>query len=139
MTTIVNYRLIYKPRAMLFFRGTMLPVDVFHFKSKHKVSDEFCQKHCNPSQWTELVGEDGEWVFNSSAAEQVNVWIGGYQAIVRDMLHHNYNFFLDKMVKRRNEVVLTKLRRMSKAPYHIPPYPPTVHLIHSTFFLRINK
>ncbi|KAJ3725375.1 hypothetical protein C8R42DRAFT_640253 [Lentinula raphanica] len=53
----------------------MLPVDVFHFKSKHKESDEFCQKHCNPAQWTELVGDDGEWIFNSSAAEQSNVWI----------------------------------------------------------------
>ncbi|KAJ3723383.1 hypothetical protein C8R42DRAFT_695872 [Lentinula raphanica] len=106
-----------------FFQGTMLPVDVFHFKSKHKESDEFCQKHCNPSQWTELVGEDGKWVFNSSAAEQSNVWIGGYQAILRDMLAHNFNFFLDEMIKRRNEVFVAKLRQESKAPYHIPPYP----------------
>ncbi|KAJ4474712.1 hypothetical protein C8J55DRAFT_390910, partial [Lentinula edodes] len=101
----------------LFFRGTMLPVDVFHFKSKHKESDEFCQKHCNPLQWTELVGDNGEWVFNSSAAEQGNVWIGGYQAIVREMLPHNYNFFLDKMIKRRNEVLVAKLRRAGNAPY----------------------
>ncbi|KAH7877019.1 uncharacterized protein C8R40DRAFT_1168942 [Lentinula edodes] len=107
----------------LFFRGTMLPVDVFHFKSKHKESDEFCQKHCNPLQWTELVGDNGEWVFNSSAAEQGNVWIGGYQAIVHEMLPHNYNFFLDEMIKRRNEVLVAKLRRAGNAPYRIPPYP----------------
>ncbi|KAJ3884500.1 hypothetical protein GG344DRAFT_60442, partial [Lentinula edodes] len=106
-----------------YFRGTMLPVDVFHFKSKHKQSDEFCQKHCNPSQWTELVGEDGEWVFNSSAAEQANVWIGGYQAIVREMLYYNYNFFLDEMIKRRNAVLVAKLSRTNQAPYHIPSYP----------------
>ncbi|KAJ3825170.1 hypothetical protein F5880DRAFT_1478758 [Lentinula raphanica] len=109
-----------------FFRGTMLPVDVFHFKSKHKESDEFCQRHCNPSQWTELVGDNGEWVFNSSAAEQANVWIGGYQAIVREMLYYNYNFFLDKMIRRRNEVLITKLRKASQVPYHIPPYPATL-------------
>ncbi|KAJ3902565.1 hypothetical protein F5879DRAFT_923726 [Lentinula edodes] len=107
----------------LFFRGTMLPVDVFNFKSKHKESNEFCQKHCNPLQWTELVGDNGEWVFNSSAAEQGNVWIGGYQAIVREMLPHNYNFFLDEMIKRRNEVLVAKLRRAGNAPYRIPPYP----------------
>ncbi|KAJ3743291.1 hypothetical protein EV360DRAFT_57709, partial [Lentinula raphanica] len=106
----------------LYFQQVMLPVDVFHFKSKHKESDEFCQRHCNPSQWTELVGDDGEWVFNSSAAEQGNVWIGGYQAIVREMLVHNYNFFLDEMIKRRNEVLVAKLRREGKNPYHIPPY-----------------
>ncbi|KAJ3925660.1 MAG: hypothetical protein NXY57DRAFT_906811 [Lentinula lateritia] len=106
-----------------FFRGTMLPVDVFHFKSKHKESDEFCQKHCNPSQWTELVGEDGQWVFNSSAAEQSNVWSGGYQAILRDMLPHNFNFFLDEMIKRRNEVLISRLRHEDQAPYHIPSYP----------------
>ncbi|KAJ3793389.1 hypothetical protein GGU11DRAFT_691873 [Lentinula aff. detonsa] len=105
------------------FCGTMLPVDVFHFKSKHKESDEFCQKHCNPSQWTELVGEDGEWVFNSSAAEQSNVWSGGYQAILRDMLPHNFNFFLDEMIKRRNEVLIAKLRCEGRAPYCIPSYP----------------
>lgn len=99
----------------------MLPVDVFHFKSKHKESDEFCQK--NPSQWMELVGDNGEWVFNSSAAEQGNVWIGGYQAIVREMLPHNYNFFLDEMIKRWNEVLVAKLHRAGNAPYRIPPYP----------------
>ncbi|KAJ3990923.1 hypothetical protein F5050DRAFT_1582260, partial [Lentinula boryana] len=105
-----------------FFRGTMLPVDVFHFKSKHKESDEFCQKHCNPAQWTELAGEDGEWVFNSSAAEQSNVWIGGYQAILRDMLAHNFDFFLDELIKRRNKILVAKLRQEGKAPYHIPLY-----------------
>ncbi|KAJ3795740.1 hypothetical protein GGU11DRAFT_836671 [Lentinula aff. detonsa] len=105
-----------------FFRGTMLPVDVFHFKSKHKESDEFCQKHCNPAQWTELAGEDGEWVFNSSAAEQSNVWIGGYQAILRDMLAHNFDFFLNELIKRRNKILVAKLRQEGKAPYHIPLY-----------------
>ncbi|KAJ3770157.1 hypothetical protein FB446DRAFT_790719 [Lentinula raphanica] len=110
-----------------YFRGTMLPVDVFHFKSKHKESDEFCQKHCNPAQWTELVGDDGEWIFNSSAAEQSNVWIGGYQAILRDMLAHNFDFFLDEMIKRRNMVLVAKLRQEGKAPYRIPPYPSSMY------------
>ncbi|KAF8218781.1 hypothetical protein L208DRAFT_1347395 [Tricholoma matsutake] len=71
-----------------FFSDVILPVDVFHFKSKHKETDEFCQKHCNPALWPELVDADGKWVFNSSIAEQVNVWIGGYLAIVCDMLPH---------------------------------------------------
>ncbi|KAJ3967654.1 hypothetical protein EV361DRAFT_929610 [Lentinula raphanica] len=104
-----------------YFQGVMLPVDVFHFKSKHKVSDEFCQRHCNPSQWKDLVGEDGSWVFNSSAAEQTNVWFGGYAAIVHEMLAHNCDFFLDEMILRRNEILVEKLRRNAKFPYHVPP------------------
>ncbi|KAG7100133.1 hypothetical protein E1B28_001913 [Marasmius oreades] len=104
-----------------YFENVILPVDVFHFKSKHSESDAFCQQHCNPAQWAELVGEDGKWVFNSSIAEQTNVWIGGYQAIVRDMLAHNYDFFLDEMIKRRNQILVAKLRRTANYPYHVPP------------------
>ncbi|KAL0566230.1 hypothetical protein V5O48_015786 [Marasmius crinis-equi] len=104
-----------------FFENVILPVDVFHFKSKHSEADEFCQRHCNPAQWVELVGEDGKWVFNSSIAEQTNVWIGGYQAIVWDMLAHNYDFFLDEMIKRRNEILVAKLKCTGRFPYHVPP------------------
>jgi hypothetical protein len=103
-----------------FFSDVILPVDVFHFKSKHKETDEFCQKHCNPALWPELVDADGKWIFNSSIAEQVNVWIGGYLAIVRDMLPHRYDFFLDEMIKQRNQVVVEKLRKSGQIPYHIP-------------------
>ncbi|EIN04542.1 hypothetical protein PUNSTDRAFT_76162 [Punctularia strigosozonata HHB-11173 SS5] len=105
-----------------FFRRTILCVDVFHFKSKHKTTDEFCQKHCNPAMWTELHDDAGKWHFNSSAAEQGNVWLGGYQAIVRDMLPHRYNFFLDEMIMRRNEVTIRKLEESGMVPYHVPRY-----------------
>jgi len=99
-----------------------MPVDVFHFKSKHKETDEFCQKHCNPALWKVLADENGNWVFNSSIAEQVNVWLGGYLAIVRDMLPHRYDFFLDEMIKRRNEFVVEKLKKSGHIPYRIPPF-----------------
>jgi hypothetical protein len=99
-----------------------MPVDVFHFKSKHKETDDFCWKHCNPAQWTELADANGKWVFNSSAAEQVNAWIGGYLAMVREMLAHRYDFFLDEMIKRRNEVVLERLANAGQAPYHVPHF-----------------
>ncbi|KAK1234616.1 hypothetical protein PQX77_002180 [Marasmius sp. AFHP31] len=102
------------------FDNVILPVDVFHFKSKHKDGD-FCNKHCNPTRWTELVGEDGKWVFNSSAAEQTNAWIGGYLVMVRDMLPHNYDFFLDEMIKRRNEVTIARLRQAGDHRYKVPP------------------
>ncbi|KDQ56438.1 hypothetical protein JAAARDRAFT_70720 [Jaapia argillacea MUCL 33604] len=76
-----------------FFHWVILAVDVFHFKSKHKESDEFCQKHCNLALWKVLVDKEGKWMFNSSAAEQANVWLGGYLVVVCEMLPHRYNFF----------------------------------------------
>lgn len=103
-----------------FFRRVVLAVDVFHFKSKHKQTDEFCQKHCNPALWSELSNADGTWVFNSSAAEQANVWLGGYLCMVREMLPHRFDFFLDEMIKRRNEKQVEKLRVRGNAPYCIP-------------------
>ncbi|KAK1216033.1 hypothetical protein PQX77_021351 [Marasmius sp. AFHP31] len=103
-----------------YFKNVILPVDVFYFKSKHKVTGEFCQKHCNPAQWSELVGDDGKWIFNSSVVEQTNSWIVGYQAIVRDMLPHNYDFFLDETIKRRNELLRNRLLVAGKIPYCMP-------------------
>ena len=52
--------------------------------------------------WMDLVHDDGQWVFNSSAAEQANVWFGGFQAIVRDMWVERFNFFLDEMIMCHN-------------------------------------
>ena len=65
-----------------YFKDIGLTVDVFHFKSKHAETDIFCQTNCNPIAYPELLSDDGEgWYFNSSIAEQTNVWLGGYHAI----------------------------------------------------------
>ncbi|KAF8576846.1 hypothetical protein K439DRAFT_1622535 [Ramaria rubella] len=64
------------------FENVTLPVDVFHFKSKHKESDGYCGHNYNPAQWGELMDEaTGKWIFKLSAAEQVNGWFGGFQAM----------------------------------------------------------
>ena len=85
-----------------YFDNCALPVDVFHFKSKHKAQDPFCRRYCNLYLWTDLVDETGHWVFNSSATEQTNAWFGGFQTLVRDMRVERYNFFLDEMIMQRN-------------------------------------
>lgn len=103
-----------------YFDGCALPVDVFHFKSKHKISDIDCQQNCNPYIWKELRTEDNKWRFNSSAAEQTNAWFGGYQAIVREMQGDRYDFFLDEMIKRRNRLLVSELKRSGQRPYSIP-------------------
>ncbi|KAJ7143236.1 hypothetical protein C8R46DRAFT_920031, partial [Mycena filopes] len=68
-----------------YFDRVGLPVDVWHFKCKHKEGDLFCQTHCNPTRFQELVREDGTWVFNSLAAEQSNAWFGKFQNDVQEM------------------------------------------------------
>jgi hypothetical protein len=95
-----------------------LPVDVFHFKSKHKETDAFCGMHCNPVLWPELM-TNGKWTFNSSAAEQTNVWMGGYLSMTREMRSVLFNFFLDEMIRRRNEWNIRELERKGYQPRYI--------------------
>ncbi|KAJ7166282.1 hypothetical protein B0H12DRAFT_1040638, partial [Mycena haematopus] len=100
-----------------YFENVGLPVDVFHFKCKHAVRDGFCQVNCNPAQFRELIGSDGKWVFNSSAAEQANVWFGKFQNTVREMPVLRFNFFLDEMISLRNEKIIADLRKAGKKPH----------------------
>ncbi|KAF8807013.1 hypothetical protein BYT27DRAFT_7292820 [Phlegmacium glaucopus] len=100
-----------------FFEDIGLTVDVFHFNCKHSVKDAFCQSNCNPVMYPELLGENGKaWYFNSSIAEQTNVWLGGFHAILREMKVERYNFFLDQMILLRNKMTNKKLQKGGKCP-----------------------
>lgn len=59
-------------------------VDAFHFGG-HKESDGDCKMHCDPSKFPVLKKADGSWLFNSSAAEQANMWFGRFQSKVKEM------------------------------------------------------
>jgi hypothetical protein len=92
------------------FSDIGLAVDVFHFKSKHATTDTFCQENCNPAHFPELRGEGSKaWYFNTSIAEQTNVWLGGFHAICREMIAMRFDFFLDEMLIMRNTATLAKL------------------------------
>ncbi|KAF9061180.1 hypothetical protein BDP27DRAFT_1338495 [Rhodocollybia butyracea] len=96
------------------FDKLALPVDVFHWKSKHKKTDIECSYHCSPYSFPELrVDATGSWYFNSSVAEQNNVWLGGYHSMLREMGEVRYNFFLDEMILRRNRLTFAKLHDYS--------------------------
>ncbi|KAG8961976.1 hypothetical protein FRC05_005642, partial [Tulasnella sp. 425] len=103
-----------------FLNKVGLVVDVFHFTRKHKETDINCQTYCNPANYPELVGSNGTWVFNSSAAEQVNAWFGGFQAVVREMSPERYGFYLDQMIAIRNQFVVTELERKGHKPHLVP-------------------
>lgn len=98
------------------FDNMGLSVDVFHFNCKHNEKDTYCLENCNPRAFPELIREDGGWYFNSSIAEQTNVWLGGYLAICREMHVDKYNLFLDEMVLRRNKITRGKLEQKGKIP-----------------------
>nr|GAT48907.1 predicted protein [Mycena chlorophos] len=99
-----NCRIVKKLRKEgdRYFSACTLPVDVFHFKCKHKESDGNCGLFCNPYIYEALRASDGKWRFNSSATEQTNAWFGGFQAIVQEMAVERYDFFLDEIIRRRN-------------------------------------
>ncbi|KAJ6570314.1 hypothetical protein B0H10DRAFT_2354309 [Mycena sp. CBHHK59/15] len=103
-----------------YFDHVALPVDIFHFKCKHKETDLDCGANCNPYLWADLRTEDGKWRFNSSATEQTNTWFGGFQSMVQEMPVERYNFFLDEMIKRRNRALVKDLHRRQKVPHNIP-------------------
>lgn len=104
-----------------FFNDIGLTVDVFHFTCKHSKTDTFCQENCNPAAFKELIGKDGKgWFFNSSIAEQTNVWLGGYHSICREMLVDKYNFFLDEMILRKNRLTRAKLDNAGAMPSLYP-------------------
>lgn len=105
-----NCTLAWSMQSDQFFDNIKLTVDVFHFKSKHAKTDEFCQHYCNPAGHPELLGENGNaWYFNSSIAEQTNVWLGGYHSICQEITAVRYDFYLDQMVAQWNAMTLDKI------------------------------
>ncbi|KAF8581267.1 hypothetical protein K439DRAFT_1354526 [Ramaria rubella] len=93
-----------------YFENMAMPVDVFHFKSKHKESDKYCGRLCGPARWPELIDPvTGKWVFTSSAAEQTNHWFGGFQAMTRLMQADCYNFLLDEIIMHKNTIRVQEL------------------------------
>ena len=99
------------------FKNVGLSVDVFHFKSKHKTTDVFCQANCNPVDFSKMEGLGNKaWYFNSLIAEQTNVWFGSYHSMCREMLVDKYNFFLDEMILCHNHLTYNKLALACENP-----------------------
>jgi hypothetical protein len=76
--------------------------------------------HCNPVGFPELYDAANNWIFNSSAAEQANVWFGKYHAMVKEMSVARYNFFLDEIIGIRNGWLENRLRTEGQRPHLIP-------------------
>lgn len=109
------------------FDNVGLTVDVFHFTCKHSITDTFCQENCNPSLYPELKTASGGWYFNSSVAEQTNVWLRGYHSMCREMCVDKYHYFLDEMIARKNRMTREKLDKDGMKPdyFSVPSSYPT--------------
>ncbi|KAJ6592961.1 hypothetical protein B0H19DRAFT_1279753 [Mycena capillaripes] len=104
------------------------PVDVFHWKCKHAKDGIECSYHCNPTLFPELLRTDGKaWFFNSSIAEQTNVWLGGYHSMLWEMGSDKYDYFLDEMVMRKNKLTKAKLKGEDALPDYVPNITYNVH------------
>ncbi|KAI5833692.1 hypothetical protein K523DRAFT_218645, partial [Schizophyllum commune Tattone D] len=108
-----------RAQGSTYFDLTGLPVDVFHYSHKHSEDDTFCRDHCNPANFPGLLVA-GKWRFNSSKAEQNNVWYGGFQAITNEMSAYRYNFYMDEMVALYNEHIVDILERQGAEPMFLP-------------------
>ncbi|KIJ13544.1 hypothetical protein PAXINDRAFT_163619 [Paxillus involutus ATCC 200175] len=103
------------------WKGVGMCVDVWHLLNKHKTTHDYCQKNCNPDNYPELMNEDGTgWWFNTSVAEQINVWLGSYHAICREMLPVKFNFFLDEMIRLRNVTTIANIEAKGLRPGKLP-------------------
>jgi hypothetical protein len=90
---------------------------------KHKETDIDCQLHCNPSNFPELrhfneKTKKDEWYFNTSIAEQINVWVVGFHSMCREMRAIFYDFFLDQMVLIQNGITKKRLEKQGLHPMY---------------------
>jgi hypothetical protein len=108
---------------------TRFIVDSYHY-SNHKATDMLCQRWCNPAPTDgsapNLViaaqGPDGELyykrAFNTQACEQLNAWLGGFEAILKRMSPGNFDWFLHTMLFYHTRHIIQKQQQKGKSMEH---------------------
>ena len=49
-----------------------------------------------------------------------NAWVGGFQAMVREMREARYDFFLDEVFRIRNLIITSDLEKAGAHPVLVP-------------------
>ncbi|ORY43720.1 hypothetical protein BCR33DRAFT_738458 [Rhizoclosmatium globosum] len=89
-----------KAQLLAVYDRVALIVDKFHFRGHQ---DEYCEMWCNPTFVDSVLKKKGYIKkFNTSAAEQGNVWFSGISHILRDLDAVTHDFFLFSLVDKRN-------------------------------------
>ncbi|KAJ3320902.1 hypothetical protein HDU76_000196 [Blyttiomyces sp. JEL0837] len=76
-----------------------LLVDFFHFRGHN---DEYCRNHCNPHTAEKQFQQAGLNKFNTSAAEQANVWFSRISHMLRYIDSELHDFYLFSLIDFRN-------------------------------------
>jgi hypothetical protein len=102
-------------------------VDSYHYIG-HRAEDFLCRKYCNPAPLDGsapnlvVVAENKgqryyKRAFNTQACEQLNAWLGGYEAILKKMTVSNFDWFLHTMLYYHTRTVLQ--RQQEKASQNV--------------------
>ena len=100
----------------LLFRDIGMCVNPWHFRNKHAITYQYCQLHCNPAKYPELMDTAASWFFNMSIAEQTNAWLAGYHSMCQEMLPTKFDFFLDEMICLHNIEIIRHLEAKGHHP-----------------------
>ncbi|EIW82970.1 hypothetical protein CONPUDRAFT_53432 [Coniophora puteana RWD-64-598 SS2] len=117
-------------------RPVSMSIDIWCLLNKHKTMHNFCQQYCNLAAFPELKLDDGTgWWFNTSIAEQTNVWLGSFHSMVWEMLLIRCNFFLDEMVHLCNINTMATLKSWKHEP-NVYSFQPQQHI--ETFVVHLQ-
>jgi hypothetical protein len=100
-------------------------VDAYHYINHH-ATDQLCRNWCNPAPLngsapnlviTERNAQGQLYykhAFNTSACEQLNAWLGGFEPILKRMTSGNFDWFLHTMLFYHTMQVLKKQNSKKK-------------------------
>ena len=106
-------------------KSTKFIVDAWHYIG-HRATDVLCRIWCNPAPTNGsqpdlvLVQQDGQGhshqtrAFNTETAEQLNAWINGYEASLRQMTDVNFDLFLHALMLIFTEIVAERIKRKDR-------------------------
>jgi hypothetical protein len=102
--------------------STKFIVDAWHYIG-HRSTDILCRLWCNPAPTNGaqpdlvLVKEDANGAkhitraFNTETAEQLNSWLNGFEAQLRQMSNVNYDFFVHVLLMLYKEMVEERIAK----------------------------
>ncbi|KAJ7235612.1 hypothetical protein B0H12DRAFT_1076036 [Mycena haematopus] len=105
--------------------GTKLIVDAWHYVG-HQAADILCRIWCNPApangSQPDLISVNVDdtgrthttRAFNTETAEQLNAWLNGYEAQLRQMSHINYDFSVHVLMLLYKDLVDRRVEKKGK-------------------------
>ncbi|KAJ6464300.1 hypothetical protein C8R47DRAFT_1237731 [Mycena vitilis] len=109
----------------LWIKSTKLIIDAWHYIG-HQAADVLCRVWCNPAPTNGSqpdlisisVDDNGRThttrAFNTETAEQLNAWLNGYEAQLRQMSNVNYDFSVHVLMLLYKELVKRRVEKQTE-------------------------